>query len=214
MLKNDYNTAYDKVAVDLIKSEFGIDLSDLIPKWGIGAQLIPEKTLLELRWFETFIKNHPDALIVEVGVRTGELTTFLSRLSSKNNLNTHIYGIDLWEYVNGEAAALNVTYKDVNQMIKELGLKNVELLQMDSASSASVFEDNKLDLVIIDADHDYDAVTRDILAWLPKLKSGGYMLCHDIINLPGPRAAVVKIFGHIEPIDEFSSIGYHVHKRP
>jgi predicted O-methyltransferase YrrM len=36
-----------------------------------------------------------------------------------------------------------------------------------------------VDLVFVDGDHSYHGATRDVEAWKPKLKDGGYMLFHD-----------------------------------
>jgi predicted O-methyltransferase YrrM len=53
------------------------------------------------------------------------------------------------------------------------------LLEMDSLEGAKQFEDDSLDFVFIDADHEYQAVLQDIHHWLPKVKPGGCLSGHD-----------------------------------
>lgn len=59
-----------------------------------------------------------------------------------------------------------------------------------SVEAADSIEDKSLDFVYIDAAHDYDSVTEDIEAWLPKIKSGGIMSGHDYDGKFNVRGAV------------------------
>ena len=70
----------------------------------------------------------------------------------------------------------------------------------DSAGSAARYEDLSLDWVYIDADHRYEAVRRDILAWLPKVKKGGVIAGHDYAAYPtfGVIEAVTEVFPRVE----------------
>jgi predicted O-methyltransferase YrrM len=52
--------------------------------------------------------------------------------------------------------------------------------------------DDSLDLVFIDADHGYDSVKRDIIAYTPKLKTTGLLTGHDI-DYPGVNKAVKEL---------------------
>lgn len=53
------------------------------------------------------------------------------------------------------------------------------ILNMDSAESAKLFPDRSVDLLIIDADHTYEGVVRDIVAWRNKVK--GILFFHDYV---------------------------------
>jgi hypothetical protein len=49
----------------------------------------------------------------------------------------------------------------------------------DSVVAASLFADRSLDWVHLDAGHDRENLTRDISAWLPKVKQGGWLSGDD-----------------------------------
>lgn len=55
------------------------------------------------------------------------------------------------------------------------------------------YEDNSLDCVYIDANHNYADVRDDIEKWYPKIKNGGWLCGHDI-TLKGVTQAVTEKF--------------------
>ena len=59
------------------------------------------------------------------------------------------------------------------------GSREISIIEGDSAGSAAQFADDGLDGVFIDAAHDYASAKRDIEAWLPKVKNGGFIGGHD-----------------------------------
>lgn len=58
-------------------------------------------------------------------------------------------------------------------------IPGVTIIKSDSSDGAFEFPDAHFDLVYIDADHTYRGCMRDILAWWPKVKKGGYLSGHD-----------------------------------
>jgi hypothetical protein len=59
--------------------------------------------------------------------------------------------------------------------------------------AADQFSDNTLDFVMIDADHSYEAVIKDIRAWWPKIKPGGLLVGDDLRgSFPGVRQAITE----------------------
>ena len=68
-------------------------------------------------------------------------------------------------------------------------------IRMSSIDAASMYEDNSIDMVFIDADHEYESVMADVAAWYPKIKSGGVLAGHDLPYEPVQRA-VIECFGN------------------
>ena len=72
----------------------------------------------------------------------------------------------------------------------------VSLLRMKSMDAMALIPEGTLDLVYIDAVHDYENVHQEILASLPKMKKGGIVAGHDYGKLfPDMNRAIDEIFG-------------------
>ena len=52
-------------------------------------------------------------------------------------------------------------------------------LRMTSIQASTLFKNQSLDFVFIDASHSYIDVKNDILAWKPKIKKNGILAGHD-----------------------------------
>jgi len=64
--------------------------------------------------------------------------------------------------------------------------------RMKSLEAAPTYQDASLDFVMIDGSHQYDDVRADIVAWLPKIKPGGY-ISGDDYNWSGVQQAVNEL---------------------
>jgi SAM-dependent methyltransferase len=67
--------------------------------------------------------------------------------------------------------------------------KRVELIRLHSVTASALFENNRLDWVWIDANHEYRPVMDDMNAWYRTVKPGGIFSGHDYYS-PGVRRAV------------------------
>ena len=76
-----------------------------------------------------------------------------------------------------------------------MGDRNFTPLKGDATELSKQFEDNSIDLVIIDMEHTYEAVKNDIRTWLPKVKDGGYLIGDDYNEgwFPGVCRAVNEL---------------------
>lgn len=60
-------------------------------------------------------------------------------------------------------------------------IQNITLIRGFSPRDCTNFNDS-VDLILIDGDHSYKGVTDDLEFWVPKVKSGGYVICDDYNN--------------------------------
>ena len=139
--------------------------------------------------------------IAEIGVYRGELSRDLRCHFPK----AHLYLVDPWvlyeQYLEKgagpacrEPAKMEGAYQSVSQMFQ--ADPQVTIIRKFSAQAAADF-DGELDLLYIDGNHSYEFVKEDILAWMPKVRSGGIVSGHDYDpeNFPGVVKSVKEIFG-------------------
>ena len=125
------------------------------------------------------IKNNDLLLGAEIGVRYGQTLFHIL----KENPKLKMYAID----------------KDIKQFDKDARdfPNRIFIHQVDSRLSPDFVKDGSLDFFFIDAGHTYKSVKKDLKAWIPKLKTNGWMIGHDI-NYPSVEKAVVDIIGSYE----------------
>ena len=73
----------------------------------------------------------------------------------------------------------------------------VTLIITDLVEASRLFSDASLDWVHLDARHDYVSLKSDILAWLPKVKRGGWLSGDDYDAQKWPE--VVRAVGELLP---------------
>lgn len=123
-----------------------------------------------------------DVVVVEVGSWKGMSTSVIAK--TVKPFNGKVFAVDHWQGNEGVPEHEKAKGKDIfltfRHNIKTLGVSEVIYpLVMDSNTAVSIFKDESLDMVFIDADHRYSFVKKDIEMWLPKVKQGGIIAGHD-----------------------------------
>lgn len=141
---------------------------------------------------------------VEIGAWKGKSVCYAGVEIINSGKNIKLDSIDTWEGSPGEPALMN-DESIINNTLYFDYLKNIEPvrevvfpIKMPSVQAAKLYEDNSLFFVFIDGSHLYEAVKEDILAWMPKVKSGGFIGGHDIDQTEefnGVRKAVDELIG-------------------
>ena len=119
-------------------------------------------------------------------------------------LNITIDSVDTWEGSPGEPVLMG-DKSVIDGTLYDEFIKNIEPVKhivtpvkLPSVEAAKLYADKSLFFVFIDGSHLYEAVKEDILAWLPKVKSGGFIGGHDIDQTEefnGVRKAVDELIG-------------------
>jgi hypothetical protein len=134
----------------------------------------------------------------EIGVYRCHLVKKVLKSKAGNGIKQYV-AVDHW--INKRP---NRQFKSEEQYQHALDLKKwfpmLEVVRKASVEASSLFQDGHFDLVFIDADHGYKPVLNDILAWGPKVRSGGVLCGHDFFagdgpsRHPGVAKAVRKLF--------------------
>lgn len=146
-------------------------------------------------------------VLVELGTWKGHSISYLGKRLLEQSYDFKLYGVDLFDdsYIHTKegnshlASQMKYIYDVYNQNLIDAGVREViKDIKGDTWEVASQFEDNSVDFVFIDADHNYESVKKDILSWLPKMKKGGIMSGHDYFNNTcGVKQAVDEIFPNV-----------------
>lgn len=146
-----------------------------------------------------------NAIIYEIGSWLGKSAIGMSLINEFVNRDYLIYCVDTWEGSDEddhremikELDAVGTNLEDhFNLNVELFGAKNIIPIKKTSKEASEDVEDGSLDMVIIDASHDYDNVKNDIEYWLPKVKKGGILAGDDFsTGWPGVVKAVIDHFG-------------------
>ncbi|MAG49619.1 hypothetical protein CMO86_08210 [Candidatus Woesearchaeota archaeon] len=134
-------------------------------------------------WLDQLIKENDFKLGAELGVHEGVTHMYLL----DRNPSLTMIGVDLYQ---GKQAK----YWDVvSPKLMSAGVRS-RFYKENTVAAAKNVTDDEIDFVFIDADHTYKGVKADILAWMPKVRKGGYVTGHDCDN-KNIKKALVEIFG-------------------
>ena len=131
------------------------------------------------------------AHFIEVGSWKGTSAAYMAVSIINSGKKIRFDCVDWWQGSQGVMDDPDV----VNGTAYERFLENtapvahvITPVKMISWEAANLYQDGSLDFVFIDAEHDYDSVSKDIRAWLPKLKPNGIISGHDIHHPPVRQA--------------------------
>ena len=152
------------------KYNINVDRQYLIDVEGMVGSVDLSKLFAELK----FNKG------AEIGVDRG----YFSEILCKDNPNLNLFCVDPWEYdcfPEGNPYRLKQEYFDgcYKEAIERLAPYNTAIVKKTSMEALDDFEDNSLDFVYIDANHDFVNFTQDLHHWIKKVRIGGIVSGHD-----------------------------------
>ncbi len=146
--------------------------------------------------------------VVEVGTWLGRSCACLIELCNATGKTPRITVVDTFTGSPNDPNQPRIV-KENGGSVHHLFYKNMEQYRYPALGvwigrsiTAALDIANGLDAVFIDGNHDYDFVSADIKAWLPKIKSGGIIAGHDICGMghEGVIRAVNELIGEHEVI--------------
>lgn len=138
------------------------------------------------------LKHTQAPQVAEIGVLRAHTTEFILR----NRKDLHVIMVDSWavqanqpdrykatgdDHAFHDGARVRAHFHEAMERTRPFAAR-VEVLVLPSVQAAGLVDPRSLDLVFIDADHSYEGVREDIEAWLPKVKTGGWIGGHDYAN--------------------------------
>lgn len=134
---------------------------------------------------------------VEIGALQGKSTCFLGVeiLNSGKPVSLHV--VDLWQHPDAQTGAgIRKAFDQHTATIAGLLGERFRVTESGSVAAAQLVENESVDVVWIDGDHNYAEVKADILSWFPKLKHGGWIGGDDWNMEPVQRAVVEQFAPH------------------
>jgi predicted O-methyltransferase YrrM len=141
--------------------------------------------------YRSAVKKFDNALFVEVGSWLGQSCAFMGVEIINSGKNIKMDCIDIWEPSEDYKLPANVTdlqevflenIKPVNSVVRSIKKSSIE--------AAKDYEDESIDFIFIDGSHHFEDVLKDLIAWWPKLKTGGVFAGHDYSNSVDVKHAV------------------------
>jgi hypothetical protein len=160
---------------------------------------------------EEAVQHFPSgSCFVEVGTYLGRSICSLAEVVEQSRKRFTVIGIDTCsgsgpegprqkDYHGEKVAQGGGTFAgELHRNVIECGYADsVFLLIADSVSASRLFSNASMDWIHLDARHDYTSLQADIKAWLPKVKSGGWLSGDDYDEVKWPE--VIKAVNDLIP---------------
>ena len=146
------------------------------------------------------------AHFVEIGSFKGRSSSYMAVEIANSKKQINFDCVDTWQgSPEHQQGAANEDRDVINNSLYQSFIENMKPVEgyysakrMTSVEAAKTYEDQSLDFVFIDADHSYESVKEDIIAWFPKVKYGGIISGHDYhMGAPGVMIASNELFGFV-----------------
>jgi len=119
----------------------------------------------------------------EIGVAEGNFSRDLLASGVKQ-----LVMVDAWQHIPNVTGDGNFdqhwhdrNYDKAREAVAPFG-DRAHIIKSFSVEAARLFQNDFFDFVYLDAAHYYDGVYADLVAWYPKIRSGGIFAGHDYLN--------------------------------
>lgn len=142
-----------------------------------------------------------------VGAEIGVFRGLYSAALCQANPDLHLYCIDAWlEYPSRMRKRQQQHLEDhYEAAVEKLAALNCTIIRKWSMDAVVDFEDDSLDFVYIDANHNFEFITNDIAQWRKKVRPDGIISGHDFGRGTNPE------FGHVKDVVSAWTYSHRIH---
>lgn len=173
------------------------DITSFYGLYELMAEIIPDKG----KW-------------LEVGAWLGNSIIYANKKTKSLNKSIDFTVVDKWEkYSELEHFWQQNNWDDegaFRQFLQNISsFDNIKYVRETSWIAADQFQDNNFDFVFIDGAHDYETVKKDLEAYWPKVKTGGWFAGDDYRSKKFPGlATAVNEWAKKELASEVNYVGH------
>ena len=168
--------------LNYITKKYNLDLSKKSPFFLEGGR---RKSGLAGLFYELGYKTG-----VEIGTERGRYAKTLCEAMPGLKLSC----VDSWtsykDYREGISERQNEFHKEA---MNRLSPYDCTLIKSFSMDALKFFEDESLDFVFIDGNHDFINIAQDLWHWREKVKKGGIAAGHDFVRIDGIKGEYIHV---------------------
>jgi hypothetical protein len=132
----------------------------------------------------------------EIGVLRGKYSAWLlEHWNGERLVSVDAWSVDTDPMSGATQAEFDDLFEAARARLAPYGSRS-EIWRAESTHAAERVASESADFVYIDARHDYDAVSADIAAWLPRVRPGGLLAGHDYYD--GDRGYIYGVKRAVE----------------
>lgn len=159
----------------------GCVLGSMIEATRLDGSFLEKCDLLSSR-YDLLHKLPKGGIVAEIGTQHGQFAGHIARITQPDELHL-----------------LDITFEQFDRTEIPEGMANLHLHEGDSVAMLDSI-DREFNWVYLDADHSYEAVSRDLEALDGKIIPGGVIVCNDYIPWSPLEA---KMYGVPKAVHEF-----------
>jgi predicted O-methyltransferase YrrM len=152
-------------------------------------------TLERLLLYKLGLKLRGNAILVEVGSYLGASACFLASAVEDRGARAKVHCVDTWQN-QGMSEGERDTWEEF--LKNTIRYRKVIIPQRGFSTDIAENFTEEIDLLFLDGDHSYEQCRRDVIAWLPHLKPGGYIIFHDYGWAEGVKSVVRELIFPIQ----------------
>ena len=121
----------------------------------------------------------PEALVVEIGSYAGTTAAFVAETLAEAGHDNPVLSIDPFERVSGSGLNPQGRYRRYLKTMRSRGLQERCHALVGYSHDVAVAVPDRIGLLIIDGNHEFESVARDLSLYAPKVLPGGFILLDD-----------------------------------